>query len=98
MTGASVEPRLVTWFAARHPHARHVSVEGVDRVDVGHSAETLLVSVVVDGVRDDVVIRIRPEPPGLLEPYDLARQFAILRALEPTPVRSPRARWYEPST
>ena len=35
-------------------------------------------------------IRVRPEPPGLLEPYDLQRQFTILRALEPTPVRSPR--------
>jgi aminoglycoside phosphotransferase (APT) family kinase protein len=45
--------------------------------------------------RENVVVRLRPPDPGLLPPYDLARQFAILRALEPTPVRSPRARWYE---
>ena len=93
----TIEQRLVAWFAARHPDANDVRVEGVDRVEVGHSAETLLVSVVVDGRRDDVVIRIRPQPPGLLEPYDLERQFTILRALEPTPVRSPRALWYEPT-
>ena len=31
-----------------------------------------------------------PPRPGLLEPYDLRRQFDILRALEPTPVRAPR--------
>ena len=33
----------------------------------------------------------------LLEPYDLRRQFDILRALGPTPVRAPRALWFEPS-
>jgi aminoglycoside phosphotransferase (APT) family kinase protein len=38
---------------------------------------------------------VRPEPPGLLEPYDLRMQFDLLRALEPTTVRSPTALWYE---
>jgi aminoglycoside phosphotransferase (APT) family kinase protein len=64
---------------------------------VGHSAETLIVTVLIGGERRDVVIRVRPEPPGLLEPYDLQRQFTILRALESTPVRSPRALWFDPS-
>ena len=32
----------------------------------------------------DVVLRLRPKPPALLEPYDLARQFTILRALQDT--------------
>ncbi|PRC47166.1 phosphotransferase family protein, partial [Mycobacterium sp. ITM-2017-0098] len=43
----------------------------------------------------DVVVRMRPKPPALLEPYDLDRQFTILQALEPTPVRAPRALWLE---
>ena len=47
--------------------------------------------------RRDVVLRLRPKPPALLEPYDLARQFAILRALEDTGVRVPRALWLEDS-
>ena len=42
-----------------------------------------------------MVLRLRPKPPALLEPYDLARQFTILRALEPTAVRVPRALWLE---
>jgi len=91
------ERRLGSWVATQLRGSPAVSVEGLDRVDIGHSAETLLVSVVCDGLRRDVAIRMRPEPPGLLEPYDLGRQFAILRALEPTPVRAPAALWFEPT-
>jgi aminoglycoside phosphotransferase (APT) family kinase protein len=47
--------------------------------------------------RQDVVVRLRPKPPALLEPYDLARQFTILRALQDTAVRVPRALWFEDS-
>jgi aminoglycoside phosphotransferase (APT) family kinase protein len=43
------------------------------------------------------VVRLRPRPPALLEPYDLKRQYEILRALEHTPVRIPRALWPEES-
>ena len=89
--------RLTSWFASQLPDARDVTVEGVDRVAIGHSSETLLVTVAHDGHRQDVVIRVRPPAPGLLEPYDLRRQFTILRALEPTPVRAPRALWFEPT-
>lgn len=95
------EHRLVSWFAARLPHGRDVGVEGLGRVEVGHSAETLLLALTWtdDGGRHrrDVVLRARPPEPGLLEPYDLKRQFDILRALAPTPVRAPEALWYEPS-
>jgi aminoglycoside phosphotransferase (APT) family kinase protein len=94
---AEISGRLTSWFARQLPDARDVTVEGVDRVAIGHSSETVLVTVVHDGHRQDVVIRVRPPAPGLLEPYDLQRQFAILRALEPTPVRAPRALWFEPS-
>lgn len=97
----SVEERLASWFASQIPGASNVRVEGLDRVEMGHSAETLLLQVGWnDGDGDhheDVVARIRPPEPGLLEPYDLKRQFDILRALEPTPVRSPRALWFEPT-
>ena len=65
---------------------------------MGHSAETIRLTLGwTDGApqQRDVVVHVRPEPPGLLEPYDLRRQFELLRALEPTPVRSPAALWYE---
>ncbi len=96
MTGAP-EDRLASWIARQLPGRAQVSVEGLDRVAIGHSAETLLVTVVTEGERREVVIRMRPEPPGLLEPYDLGRQFTILRALEPTPVRAPAVIWHEPT-
>jgi aminoglycoside phosphotransferase (APT) family kinase protein len=69
-------------------------------VTFGHSAETLLLTVrwsTADGDEDgrDVVLRLRPPPPGLLEPYDLHRQFTILRALESTSVPAPAVLWYE---
>jgi aminoglycoside phosphotransferase (APT) family kinase protein len=94
---ADVADRLASWFAGQLPDARAVSVEGVDRVEVGHSAETLLMTLVSDGHRRDVVVRVRPPTPGLLEPYDLRRQHTILQALDATPVRAPRALWFEPT-
>ena len=94
-----IETKLTSWLATLLPEADDVRVEGLDRVEFGHSAETLLLTVAWrEGdteVREDVVIRIRPPEPGLLPPYDLQRQFDILQALDATPVRSPRARWYE---
>ena len=65
---------------------------------MGHSAETIKLSLLWEDAglqRREVVVRVRPEPPGLLEPYDLRMQFDLLRALAPTPVRSPTALWYE---
>jgi aminoglycoside phosphotransferase (APT) family kinase protein len=97
----TAEHHLAAWFADRMPDARDVRIEGLDRVTTGHSAETLLLALNwTDGAgdhRDDVCIRVRPVAPGLLEPYDLKRQFEVLRALESTPVRSPRVYWFEPS-
>ncbi|HUJ66934.1 MAG TPA: phosphotransferase family protein [Acidimicrobiales bacterium] len=95
------EERLVAWFAARLPEARDVRLAGLDRVTVGHSAETVVMTVRWrdgSGPRErPVVIRVRPPAPGLLEPYDLKRQFDILRGLDRTAVRAPRALWFEPS-
>jgi aminoglycoside phosphotransferase (APT) family kinase protein len=92
-----VDTALAAWIRGQIADGRDVRVEVLDRSDVGHSAETLLAAVTIDGRRDDVVVRLRPPEPGLLEPYDLGRQFTILRALEPTPVRAPRARWHDGS-
>jgi aminoglycoside phosphotransferase (APT) family kinase protein len=95
------EARVTRWVASHLPGAEDVRVEGLGRAELGHSAETLYFTVRWDDAggehRKDVVFRIRPPSPGLLEPYDLKRQFDILRGLESTPVRSPRPLWLEPS-
>jgi aminoglycoside phosphotransferase (APT) family kinase protein len=102
MVAPDIERRLMSWFAGQLPDCDDVGVEGIDRVEMGHSAETLLLTISwrAEGSlqHEDVVLRLRPPSPGLLEPYDLKRQFDILRALESTPVRSPRALWFEPSS
>jgi aminoglycoside phosphotransferase (APT) family kinase protein len=94
-----IEARLATWLRTQLPDADDVRVEGLDRVSFGYSAEMMMLSIVTGhGDRDDrrdVVLRLRPKPPALLEPYDLVRQFRILRALADTPVRVPRALWLE---
>lgn len=99
--GAELEQRLSGWLRTQVPGADDVRLEGIDRVSIGHSAEMMTLGVVTrrDGrdERQDVVLRLRPRPPALLEPYDLARQFTILRALADTPVRVPRALWLEPT-
>jgi aminoglycoside phosphotransferase (APT) family kinase protein len=87
--------RLAAWLA--HQVGDDVRIDGLDSVEFGHSAEMLALTVVTRSSRRDVVVRLRPPPPALLEPYDLARQFSILRALAPTPVRVPPALWLEPT-
>jgi aminoglycoside phosphotransferase (APT) family kinase protein len=95
------EARLTAWVASQLPAARSVRVEGFGRAEMGHSAETLYFTIswedAVGPHRQEVVFRIRPPAPGLLEPYDLKRQFEVLRGLEATPVRAPRALWFEPT-
>lgn len=97
----NVIEHLTGWLRTQLPDADDVRVEGLDRVNFGHSAEMMMLTVVArrggQDTRQDVVLRLRPKPPALLEPYDLARQFTILCALQDTAVRVPRALWLEDS-
>ena len=92
---------LAAWFRTQMPDADDLRVEGQHRVEFGHSAEMMMLTLAWGSesgdTRRDVVVRIRPPEPGLLEPYDMAGQFEILRALEPTKVRAPKALWLEPT-
>jgi aminoglycoside phosphotransferase (APT) family kinase protein len=90
-----VRDRLSGWLRTKLSDTDDLHIEGLDRVEFGHSAEMMVLTVVTGDERRDVVLRLRPRPPALLEPYDLERQFDILRALERTPVRAPRALWLE---
>jgi aminoglycoside phosphotransferase (APT) family kinase protein len=96
-----VHLRLAAWLAEQLPQMSDLRIEGLGRVEFGHSAEMLELTIVGrlagDEHRQPVVVRLRPPSPGLLEPYDMRRQYDILRALEPTAVRAPRALWIEES-
>ena len=91
----NIAERLAGWLRTQLPDAEDVGIEDLDRVNFGHSAEMMVLTITTRDSRQEVVLRLRPKPPALLEPYDLARQFTILRALEPTAVRVPRALWLE---
>ncbi len=101
MSIADRAERLARWFRTQVTDADDVTVSGLDRVELGHSAEMLMLTLVItrgEHVQaQNVVIRMRPPEPGLLEPYDLERQFRILQALEPTAVLAPPALWFEPT-
>jgi aminoglycoside phosphotransferase (APT) family kinase protein len=93
--------RLTDWVRAQLPESGDVRIEGLERVEFGHSAEMMVFTIASQTAgreeSQDVVVRLRPPPPALLEPYDLKRQFDILRALEGTDVRVPPALWLENS-
>ncbi len=99
MIEGDVQGQLGAWLRTQIPNIDDAWVEGLGRVDFGHSAEMLILTAAWRAAdverRQEVVLRLSPPPPGLLEPYDLRRQFDILRALEPTPVRAPRAIWID---
>ena len=73
-TGLDME-RLATWIA-RQASDDSVRIDGMDQIDVGHSAEMAMLTLVSDrdGARDrkEVVVRLRPPSPGLLEPLEPA--------------------------
>jgi aminoglycoside phosphotransferase (APT) family kinase protein len=95
------DERLARWLHTQLPDADDIRVEGLDRLKFGLSAEMMVLTVVSchgdQETRREVVLRLRPKPPALLEPYDLPRQFAILRGLQDSGVRVPRALWLEGS-
>ena len=66
---------MTAWLRTQLPDADDVRIEGLDRVNFGHSAEMMMLTVVTrhgdQDTRQDVVLRLRPKPPALLEPYDL---------------------------
>jgi aminoglycoside phosphotransferase (APT) family kinase protein len=96
VSGDDPQSRLTRWLRSQLPGAEDLWIDGLDRVEFGHSAEMMALTVVSGAAdRRDVVLRLRPRPPALLEPYDLDRQFTIMRALEATEVRSPHAIWLE---
>ncbi|MCV7300329.1 phosphotransferase family protein [Mycobacterium barrassiae] len=92
-----VRDQLAGWLRTQLEDVDDLRLEGLDRVEFGHSAEMMVLTIVAGGESRDVVLRLRPPSPALLEPYDLAKQFTVLRALEGSNVRVPRALWLEDS-
>ena len=89
---------LAAYLKARLPAADSVEVTRVGGMPAGASNQTLSVDIRVtcEGVPADVPLVLRPErPDGILAPYDIERQFRVLRALSRTEVPVPAVMWHE---
>src|ERR1700759_402610 len=93
--------RLAAWFAARLPDAHDVRLlEGPRRLNAGHSNDTSAVELAWRDAagaerRESFVLRAPPAGPGLLEPYDVAKQHRIMAALAGSAVPVPRMYWLD---
>lgn len=94
LTAEDAADRLTGWLRLQIADADDVRIEGLDRVASGGSAEMMVLTVVTSrGGHDscrDVVVRMGPQAP-----HNPGRLFTLLRALESTPVRAPKALWWD---
>jgi aminoglycoside phosphotransferase (APT) family kinase protein len=92
---------LLAYIAARLPSADSVEFSRLLAMPAGASNETVGVDlrVTCDGHALDVPLVLRPQrSDGILAPYDVGRQFRVMRALAQTAVPVPGVCWFEPSS
>src|SRR5512139_2283725 len=90
--------RLAAYLQAKLPSAERIEVVNVRGMPAGASNDTVSFDarVTCDGLEADVPLVLRPErPDGILAPYDVERQFRVMRALAGTSVPVPAVAWYE---
>lgn len=89
---------LEAYLAGRLPAADTVRIARVGAMPAGASNQTVAidVAVVCDGIQTTVPLVLRPQRSvGTLAPYDVRRQFTVMRALQRTAVPVPAVAWLE---
>lgn len=92
--------RLAGYLAARLPAAERVVVANAHAMPAGASNETVGfdLRVTVEGRDWSLPMVLRPQrEEGVLAPYDVSRQFRVMRALAATEVPVPAVAWLEPT-
>lgn len=97
---ATARDRLVRRFAEDlGPGCTNVRLLDVKRMSNGHSNDTFFARLAWQERGADrearFVLRSRPEGVGLLEPYDVGRQYRIMQALHGSEVPVPRVTWFD---
>ena len=90
--------RLAHYLHGRLPSAERVSVARASSMTRGASNDTVLLDIEVacDGRLFVVPLVLRPQrQDGILAPYDVERQFRVMRALSRTAVPVPAVAWFE---
>jgi len=95
---STMETVLAEWLAAELPADTAIGISGLRRTSLGFSRENWVFDL--DWSRPDDQgcdpLIARRDPPGSVLVTDRQLEFDVLRALEPTPVPAPRARWIDP--
>ncbi|MGE0599191.1 MAG: phosphotransferase family protein [Dehalococcoidia bacterium] len=91
--------KLAAYLSRQLSSADTVEVINVRGMPAGASNDTVSFDARI-ACRDEIVVLplvLRPErPDGILAPYDVERQFRVMRALGRTDVPVPAVAWYEP--
>lgn len=90
---------LATYLAERLQSADGVRIGRIGSMPAGASNQTIAVDLEVacDGETITVPLVLRPQrQAGILSPYDVGRQFRIMRALARSDVPVPPVAWHEP--
>jgi len=91
--------KLAVYLETKLASAESVEVVNVRGMPAGASNDTVSFDarITVEGRAVDVALVLRPErPDGILAPYDVERQYRVMRALATTAVPVPAVAWYEP--
>jgi len=89
---------LLDYLHTRIPSAAGLSIARISGMAAGASNETVALDLAVtcDGSEYLMPLVLRPERhDGILAPYDVSRQFRIMRALASTAVPVPAVLWFE---
>src|SRR5258707_219278 len=91
------EAPFIAWLAQQMPEAEGLKLDHARQLTMGHSNQSWEVAVAWAGGSDRYILRSPPDGIGLLEPYDVAKQYHVMRALEGSAVPLPRMLWLEGS-
>ena len=82
------------WLAIRL-YDPDLHVEQYNRMTTGQSNDTFAITATHAGETEQFVLRAAPLGPGLVEPYDMVKQYRVMAALAGSVVPVPKARWLE---
>jgi aminoglycoside phosphotransferase (APT) family kinase protein len=89
----------LTPYLAEKLGADDLTILKITQVEQGMSSETFFFDLSYtknkDNVREEIVIRREPSG-GILETYDLSKEFRLLKALVTGGITVPRVLWHEP--
>lgn len=93
--------RLLAYLRTQIPSAQTIELSHLSGMPAGASNDTIALDlrITCDGTTFDMPLVLRPQrADGILAPYDVGRQFRVMRALATTAVPAPAVFWHEPGT